>query len=83
MLQGLGTQADALKSIIARREGEVAIFLGLDLTRKTNISKWSWFPGEEKEPPGPEGLEARFSGDDFPGDVMDHGASAVFAYQTG
>lgn len=83
MMKSLGTQAEPLKFIIARREGEVAIFLRLDLTRNHNISERSWFQGEEKDNPGPEVLEARFAGDDSPGNVMDHGPSAVFAHQTG
>ena len=61
----------------------MAIFLGLDLTRNHKISERSWFQGEGKEDPGPEVSEARFAGDDFPGNVIDHGPGAVFAYQTG
>jgi hypothetical protein len=83
MMESLGTQAETLKFIIARREGEVTIFLGLYLTRNHKILARSWFQGEEEENPGPGVSEARFAGDDFLGKVMDHGPSAVFAHQAG
>ena len=83
MMRSLGTQAETLKSIIARREGKLGIFLGLDPTREHKILEGSWFQGQGKERPGPGGLEARFACDDFPGNVVDHGPGAVFADQTG
>jgi hypothetical protein len=83
MLKSSETRLDALQAIIARREEELAIFLGLEPTRKNKIPEKPWFQGKEKENSGPEALEARFTGDDFFRNFIDHGMGAVFPYQTG
>ena len=83
MLKSPGTQFEALDFIIARREEELAIFLGLDPTRNNKIPEKPWFQGKEKENSGPEALEARFTRDDFFRNFIDHGLGAVFPYQTG
>ena len=56
-------------------------FLGFEPTRNKILDR-SGFQGEGIESPGPEFLEARFTGDNFLWNIVDHGLGALFSYQT-
>jgi hypothetical protein len=59
----------------------LANFLGLEPNRNQILSR-SGFKGEGKVRQGPESLEARFTGDNFLWNVVDHGLGALFSDQT-
>jgi hypothetical protein len=56
-------------------------FLGLEPTHNKILYR-SGFMGLGKARQGPEFLEARFTGDNLLGNVVDHGLGAFFSYQT-
>jgi hypothetical protein len=81
MMRSLGAQSETFSLIITRGGGKLDIFLGLDDPEQNFVYR-SGVRGRGKRSLAPEFLEAWFTGDNFLGNVVDHGLGALFSYQT-